>query len=133
VDDNPADAGLVCEALAASPRGSHIHAVIDGEEAMVFLRRTGKHALAVRPDLVVLDLNLPRKDGRAVLAEVKSDPELHDLPIVVFTTSSSGLDIARCYELGANCYVSKPANLKEFFSAVQSIEEFWFDSVSLPH
>ena len=133
VDDNPADAGLICEALASSPRGSHVHGVADGEEAMAFLRRSGKHADAVRPDLVVLDLNLHRKDGRAVLAEVKADPDLHKLPIVVFTTSSSGQDIARSYELGANCYVSKPGNLGDFFAAVRSIEEFWFDRASLPH
>jgi len=133
VDDNPADASLVCEALANSRRGSHIHGVLDGEEAMAFLRHAGKHAHAVRPDLIVLDLNLPRKDGRAVLAEVKSDPDLRNLPIVVFTTSNSGLDIARSYELGANCYVSKPGNLGDFFAAVQSIEEFWFDRASLPH
>jgi chemotaxis family two-component system response regulator Rcp1 len=133
VDDSLADAGLVCEALASSLHGSHVHGVLDGEEAMAFLRRAGKYAHAVRPDLIVLDLNLPRKDGRAVLAEIKSDPALHNLPIVVFTTSNSGQDIVRSYELGANCYVSKPANLKDFFAAVQSIEEFWFDFASLPH
>jgi len=133
VDDNPADVGLIREVLATSPHGSHVHGVTDGEEAMAFLHRTGKHAHAVRPDLVVLDLNLPRKDGRAVLAEVKADPDLHKLPIVVFTTSNSGLDIVRSYELGANCYVSKPGNLGDFFAAVQSIEEFWFDFASLPH
>ncbi len=133
VDDNPADVGLIREVLASSPHGSHVHEVTDGEEAMAFLRHEGKHAHASRPDLVVLDLNLPRKDGRAVLAEVKADPDLHKLPIVVFTTSNSGLDIARSYELGANCYVSKPGNLGDFFAAVQSIEEFWFDFASLPH
>ncbi|MGA8151213.1 MAG: response regulator [Terriglobales bacterium] len=133
VDDSPADASLVCQALALSPRGSHIHGVTDGEEAMAFLHRLGKHAHAVRPDLVVLDLNLPRKDGRAVLAEVKADPDLHRLPIIVFTTSSSGLDVVRSYELGANCYVTKPGNLGDFFAAVRSIEEFWFDFASLPH
>ena len=133
VDDNPADATLVCEALASSSRGTRIHSVVDGEEAIAFLHRSGKHADAVCPDLVVLDLNLPRKDGRAVLAEVKSDPNLHMLPIVVFTTSNSGLDIGRSYELGANCYVTKPGNLDEFFAAVRSIEQFWFDLASLPH
>jgi len=133
VDDNPADVGLISEVLASSPHRSHVHRVVDGEEAMAFLRRSGKHSDAVRPDLVVLDLNLPRKDGRAVLAEVKADPDLHKLPIVVFTTSSSSLDIARSYELGANCYLSKPGNLGDFFAAVQSIEEFWFDFASLPH
>jgi len=132
VDDNPADACLVCEALATSHRGSHVHEVEDGEEAMEFLRRLGRHSDAVRPDLVVLDLNLPRKDGRQVLAEVKSDPDLHKLPIVIFSTSRSGVDIVRSYELGANCYVTKPGNLQDFFAAVRSIEEFWFDRASLP-
>jgi two-component system, chemotaxis family, response regulator Rcp1 len=133
VEDSPADAGLVLEALAGSARGSHVHRVSDGEEAIEFLRRSGQHGNAVRPDLVVLDLNLPRKDGRAVLAEVKSDPDLHQLPIVVFTTSNSGGDITRSYELGANCYVSKPGTLCDFFTAVRSIEEFWFDFACLPH
>jgi two-component system, chemotaxis family, response regulator Rcp1 len=133
VDDNPADTGLVCQALATSPHGSRIYGVVDGEEAMLFLRRRGRHAEAVRVDLVVLDLNLPRKDGRAVLAEVKADPDLQRLPIVVFTTSNSGQDILRSYELGANCYVTKPGNLADFFAAVRSIEEFWFDFAILPH
>ncbi len=87
----------------------------------------------MRPDLVILDLNLPRKDGRAVLAEVKADPELNELPVVVFTTSHSPHDIARCYELGANSYVSKPGNLGQFFSAVRSIDNFWFGFASLPN
>ena len=133
VDDNPADVTLVREALAASPHGSHVHEVEDGEEALAFLRRVGKHANAVHPDLVVLDLNLPRKDGRAVLAEVKSDAELRHLPVVVFSTSNARTDIRRSYELGANCYVRKPGNLADFFAAVQSIEEFWLDFASLPH
>ena len=132
VDDNPADAGLACEVLATSTRQSHISTVSDGEEALAFLHRSGKYSDAVRPQLLILDLNLPRKDGRAVLAEVKADPVLCEIPVVVFTTSRSGRDIARCYELGANCYVSKPGNLGEFFSAVRSIEELWFRFASLP-
>ena len=99
---------------------------------MAFLRRTGPFADTVRPDLVILDLNLPRKDGRAVLAEAKADTSLRTIPVVVFSTSRSMLDITRSYDLGANCYVSKPGNLKDYFSAVQSIEEFWFGSASLP-
>ena len=99
---------------------------------MAYLRRAGPYANAIRPDLVILDLNLPKKDGRAVLAEAKADAELRTIPIVVFSTSRSMLDIARSYELGANCYVSKPGNLNDYFLAVQSIEEFWFGSASLP-
>jgi two-component system, chemotaxis family, response regulator Rcp1 len=94
--------------------------------------RAGPYADAVRPDLVILDLNLPNKDGRAVLTEAKADADLHTIPIVVFSTSRALMDILGSYELGANCYVSKPGSLNEFFLAVQSIEEFWFSSASLP-
>jgi chemotaxis family two-component system response regulator Rcp1 len=132
VDDNPADVVLAREALAGGRYQSCISNVADGEEAMAFLRRTGPFADTVRPDLVILDLNLPRKDGRAVLAEAKADTSLRTIPVVVFSTSRSMLDITRSYDLGANCYVSKPGNLKDYFSAVQSIEEFWFGSASLP-
>jgi CheY-like chemotaxis protein len=132
VDDNPADANLTCEVLATSERQSQVSTVADGEEALQFLHRSGRFADAVRPDLIILDLNLPRKDGRAVLAEVKADPELNEVPVVVFTTSHAPRDIARCYELGANSYVSKPGNLGQFFSAVRSIENFWFGFASLP-
>lgn len=132
VDDNPGDIALVGDALADSPRSSRIHAVTNGEEAMAFLHRTGKYASAVRPDLMLLDLNLPRKDGRAVLADVKSDAELRQIPVVIFSTSRSRRDITRSYELGANCYLSKPCDLAEFFAAVKSVETFWFGHVCLP-
>jgi two-component system, chemotaxis family, response regulator Rcp1 len=132
VDDNPADVGLAREASAGGRHQSCISNVVDGEEAMAYLRRAGVHANAIRPDLVILDLNLPKKDGRAVLAEAKADAELRSIPIIVFSTSRSMLDIARSYALGANCYVSKPGNLKDYFLAVQAIEEFWFGSASLP-
>ena len=132
VDDNPADVGLAREALAGGRHHSCISDVADGEEAMAYLHRAGQYANAVRPDLVILDLNLPKKDGRAVLAEAKADAGLRVIPVVVFSTSRSMLDITRSYELGANCYVSKPGNLKDYFLAVQSIEEFWFGSASLP-
>ena len=99
---------------------------------MAFLRRAGPYINAPRPDLMMLDLNLPKKDGRAVLAEVKADAKLRAIPVVIFSTSRSILEIARSYELGANCYVSKPGNLQEYFLAVKSIEEFWFGSASLP-
>jgi len=132
VDDNPADLDLEREVLSKSVRPSHIASVKDGEQALAFLRRQGEHRDAPRPDLVVLDLNLPRRDGRQVLAEVKTDPELRTIPIVVFTTSSSRQDIMRSYELGANCYVSKPGSLQDFFSAVRSIEQFWFGCATVP-
>ena len=132
VDDSPADAGLTREVLATSERQANIQTVSDGEEALAFLHRTGKYIDATRPDLLILDLNLPRKDGRAVLAEVKADPELNEIPVVVFTTSRSDRDIARCYELGANSYMTKPGNLAQFFSAVRSLESFWFGFASLP-
>ena len=132
VDDNPADVGLAQEALAGGRHQSCISSVTNGEEAIAFLHRSGRYANVIRPDLVILDLNLPRKDGRAVLAEVKADHDLRSIPIVVFSTSRSMLDIARSYELGANCYVSKPGNLNDFCSVMQSIEEFWFGSASLP-
>jgi len=131
VDDNPADVALAREALTGCGYRSHISDVQDGEQAMAFLRRAGQYANAVRPDLVILDLNLPRKDGRAVLAEVKADADLRTIPVVVFSTSRAMLDIKRSYELGANCYVSKPGNLDEYFLVMQSIEEFWFGSASL--
>ncbi len=132
VDDNPADVELAREALAGGRHHSCISDVADGEQAMAFLQRAGPYANAVRPDLVILDLNLPKKDGRAVLEGAKSDKNLHTIPIVVFSTSRSMLDIARSYELGANCYVSKPGNLDEYFVTLRSIEEFWFGSASLP-
>jgi chemotaxis family two-component system response regulator Rcp1 len=118
--------------LAGGRHQSCISDVPDGEEAIAFLHRAGQYANAVRPDLVILDLNLPRKDGRAVLAEAKADTNLRTIPIVVFSTSRAMLDIARSYELGANCYVSKPGNLDDYFLAMQAIEEFWFGSASLP-
>ena len=133
VDDNPADTDLTRDVLAHNGCASHIHAVADGVEAIAFLRREGKHANAILPDFVILDLNLPKKDGRAVLAEVKGDPVLRKIPIAIFSTSEARQDIVRCYELGANCYVSKPGNLQDFISAVTSIGEFWFGLVRLPH
>jgi chemotaxis family two-component system response regulator Rcp1 len=132
VDDNPADTDLTSEVLARNGCPSHIHAVINGVEAIAFLRRHGKYANVPRPDFVILDLSLPGKDGRAVLAEVKADPSLRQIPIAIFSTSEARQDILRSYELGANCYVSKPGNLRDFISAVTSIGEFWFGFVHLP-
>ena len=133
VDDNPADTDLTTEVLARHGCPSHIHAVMDGAEAIAFLHREGKYANAVRPDFVILDLSLPGKDGRAVLAEVKADPLLRKIPITIFSPSEARQDIMRSYELGANCYVSKPGNLRDFISAVTSIGEFWFGLARLPH
>jgi CheY-like chemotaxis protein len=132
VDDNPADIDLTSDVLAKSLPRSRVSTVPDGEEALAFLRHQGKHEQAAVPNLIVLDLNLPRKDGRAVLAEIKADPVLKKIPVVVFTTSKAAHDINRSYELGANCYVSKPGNLPEFVRTVKSIDEFWLTTTHLP-
>ena len=132
VDDNPADVALVCEALAGGARHTKISSVGDGVEAMAFLNRREKYANALQPDLVILDLNLPKKDGLAVLAAMKAGPDLRRIPVVIFSTSQLRKDVVRSYEMGANCYVRKPGNLNEFFAAVKSIEEFWFSFVNLP-
>jgi two-component system, chemotaxis family, response regulator Rcp1 len=132
VDDNPADVALIREALTGSKHGSQIKSVGDGVEAMAFLNRRDKFANAIRPDLVILDLNLPKKDGLAVLAAMKAAPNLRRIPVVIFSTSELRKDVVRSYEVGANCYVRKPGNLNEFFSAVKSMEEFWFGFAVLP-
>jgi chemotaxis family two-component system response regulator Rcp1 len=132
VDDNPADTDLTTEVLTRNGCPSHIHAVRDGVDAIAFLRRQGKYANEIIPDFVILDLSLPGKDGRAVLAEVKADPKLRRIPIAVFSTSKAPQDIVGSYEIGANCYVSKPGNLRDFISAVTSIGEFWFGLAHLP-
>jgi CheY-like chemotaxis protein len=133
VDDNPADTDLIRDVLGRGQHPAHVSTVMDGEEAMAFLQRQGRFTGAAVPDLVMLDLNLPRKDGRAVLAEVRADAGLRRLPIVVFTTSQARHDIQRSYELGANCYVSKPGNLQDFVSAVRTIEQFWLNFAHLPN
>lgn len=132
VDDNPADVGLMREALAKSAYHSQIESLQDGAEALAFLDRRGKYANALRPDLVILDLSLPKRNGFAVLAAMKAGPELRRIPVVIFSTSRLSQDIMRSYELGASCYVSKPGNLTEFFSAVKSIEDFWCEFAILP-
>jgi two-component system response regulator len=132
VDDNPADTDLTSEILAKHGRSCRVHAVSNGVEAVAFLRRQGKYANENIPDFVILDLSLPGKDGRAVLAEVKADPFLRKIPIAVFSTSEAPQDILYSYDLGANCYVSKPGNLRDFISAVTSIGEFWFGLAHLP-
>lgn len=132
VDDNPADIDLTSEILAQSEQHFHVNAVNDGVEAISFLQRQGKYAKAPVPDLVVLDLNLPRKDGCEVLSNIKTDPALAKIPVVIFTTSQANSDIARSYKLGANCYLKKPGNLAEFVAAVQSLAKFWLGFASLP-
>jgi CheY-like chemotaxis protein len=132
VDDNPADIDLTSEVLAQSKQHFHVNAVNDGAEAISFLRHQGKYAEAPMPDLMILDLNLPRKNGQDVLAEVKSDPKLAKIPVVIFTTSQANADVARSYELGANCYLRKPGNLPDFVAVVQSLASFWLGFASLP-
>jgi len=132
VDDNLADIDLTSDVLSKSKWHIHLSAVHDGEEAISFLRRRGKYREAPTPGLIVLDLNLPRKDGRAVLAEVKTDPVLAKIPVVIFTTSHASSDIVRSYELGANCYLRKPGNLADFVALVHSMADFWLGFASLP-
>jgi CheY-like chemotaxis protein len=132
VEDNPGDARLTMEALREAKVHNRLHHVTDGIEALAFLRRQGKHAKAVRPDLILLDLNLPRKDGREVLSEIKSDDSFRRIPVVVLTTSQAEEDILRAYNLNANCYVTKPVDLDQFIKVVQTIEDFWLSVVKLP-
>ncbi|MGH9528557.1 MAG: response regulator [Terriglobales bacterium] len=132
VDDNPADIDLSRDVLSRSSCCSNVHSVGDGTEAMAFLHRKGKYKGAVAPDVVFLDLNLPGKDGRSVLAAAKSDPALRKIPIVIFSTSSAHKDIHSSYELGANCYVTKPGNLQDYVSTVSSVANFWFSCAMLP-
>jgi two-component system, chemotaxis family, response regulator Rcp1 len=132
VEDNPGDADLAREALTTSKLHNMLHVVGDGIEAMAFLHRTGKYAGAPRPDLVLLDLNLPRKDGREVLAEIKADPDLKRIPVVILTISKDEEDILRSYNLHANCFITKPIDLTQFLKVVQSIEDFWLTIVRLP-
>jgi two-component system, chemotaxis family, response regulator Rcp1 len=132
VDDNPADVALAREGLSMAAYKGKIESVNDGAEALAFLNRKGNFANAPKPDLVILDLNLPKRDGLAVLAAMRAGPNLRSIPVVVFSTSQLSKDISRSYELGANCYISKPGNLGDFFSIMKAIEQFWFGSVSLP-
>jgi CheY-like chemotaxis protein len=132
VEDSPSDAALTIEALKAGKIANRLNHVEDGVEAMSFLRRQGKYAKAARPDLIMLDLNLPKKDGREVLAELKNDPDLKLIPIIVLTTSRSDKDILQSYQLNANCYITKPVDFTNFVEVVKSIEQFWLTVVTLP-
>jgi len=132
VEDSPADVDLTREALEDAKVRNHLSVVADGVEALAFLRREGRYADAPRPDLILLDLNLPKKDGREVLAEIKADPALRRIPVVVLTTSEAEQDILRSYDLHANCYITKPVDLEAFIEVVRSIEGFWLAIVRLP-
>ena len=132
VEDNPGDERLTREALKEGKVYSNLHWVKDGVEAMQFLRREGKHGAAPRPDIILLDLNLPKKDGREVLQEIKGDDKLKRIPVVVLTTSKAEEDVLRTYDLHANCYVTKPVDLEKFIVVVKSIDVFWLTVVTLP-
>jgi CheY-like chemotaxis protein len=133
VEDNPGDVRLTLEVMKDARVRNHISMVKDGIEALAFLRREGEYADAPRPDLILLDLNLPKKDGREVLADIKSDPTLRRIPVVVLTVSKDEEDILKSYDLYANCYVTKPINMEQFIAVVRSIEDFWLTIVKLPH
>lgn len=132
VEDNPGDVRLTQEAFKDGKVRNHLSVVTDGEEVLPFLMRQGKYADAPRPDMILLDLNLPKKNGREVLAEIKRDPDLRLIPVVVLTTSKAEEDVLRAYELYANCYITKPVDLEQFLKAVRSIEDFWLTVVALP-
>ncbi len=132
VEDNPGDVRLTMEALKEAKLLNRITNVPDGVEALSYLRKEGKYANAARPDLILLDLNLPKKDGREVLAEVKTDPDLKRIPVVILTTSRAEQDILKAYNLHANCYISKPVDLDQFVKVAKSIDSFWFTIVRLP-
>jgi len=131
VEDNPGDVRLTLEALKESKIRNNVNVAYDGVEALEYLRREGKYSDAERPDLILLDLNLPRKDGREVLAEIKEDHQLRRIPVVVLTTSTAEADIFRTYDLHANCYITKPVDMDQFIHVVQTIEDFWFTIVKL--
>jgi CheY-like chemotaxis protein len=133
VEDSPGDVRLTKEAFQDVKTMIRLHVVTDGVEAMAFLRHEGSHANAPRPDLVLLDLNLPKMDGREVLALIKEDMDLKMIPVVVLTTSGSEEDISKSYRLHANCYLTKPVDLNEFMNVVRSVDDFWLTKVNLPH
>ncbi|QLE44224.1 response regulator [Nostoc sp. C052] len=132
VEDNPGDVQLTRIALEDSKISIHLNVVEDGVEAMAFLRKQEKYAKVIHPDIILLDLNLPRKDGREVLAEIKGDENLRRIPVVVLTTSQAEEDILKAYNLSANCYITKPVDFDQFVKIIQSIENFWFAIVKLP-
>jgi len=132
VEDNPGDVRLIQETLKETKLANRLSVAEEGEAAMAFLRQEGEHANATRPDVILLDLNLPRKDGREVLQEIKDDDDLKRIPVVILTTSTDEEDVLRSYNLHANCYVTKPLGLDDFITVVRAIEDFWFAIVKLP-
>jgi chemotaxis family two-component system response regulator Rcp1 len=132
IEDSPADVLMTREALEESPLAIDLHVVEDGERAMQFLRRTGRYSDTPRPDLILLDLNLPRKDGREVLAEIKVDESLKTIPVIVLTTSQAPEDVRKAYRLHSNCYIRKPVDFESYEPVVRAIERFWFTVVTLP-
>ena len=132
VEDNPGDVRLIREALNDGKLLNHLSTVSDGQQALAFLHKQGSYAQASRPDLILLDLNLPRKDGREVLAEVKADPALRSIPVVVLTSSQAEQDVVKAYDLHANCYITKPVDFQNLMEVVKSIENFWLTIVKLP-
>lgn len=132
VEDNPADARLTKEAFREADTPNTIRVVEDGEQALAYLRKEGEFTGAVRPDIILLDLNLPKKDGREVLAEIKNDPDLRRIPVIVLTTSKSEADVLKSYDMHANCYVAKPVELDDFLMVIKSIEQFWLTFAVLP-
>ncbi len=132
VEDNPGDVRLTREAMKEAKIQNNLNVVEDGIEAMSFLRQEGKYRDSPRPDLILLDLNLPRKNGREVLAEIKEDADLRFIPVVILTTSKAEEDIMKTYEHHANCYITKPVELEQFISVVKSIQDFWIGIVQLP-
>ena len=132
VEDNLGDVRLTIEALKEAKLLTSLVIVSDGVEALAYLNRQGGYRSAPRPDLILLDLNLPKKDGREVLAEIKSDPALKRIPVVVLTTSAAEADIVKCYDLQTNCYITKPVDLEQFLIVIKSLEEFWLTIVKLP-
>jgi chemotaxis family two-component system response regulator Rcp1 len=133
VEDNPGDVRLTQEAFKEGKLFNNLHVAVDGEQAVSFLRRNGAHREAPRPDLVLLDLNLPKKDGREVLAEMKHDRQLRSIPVVVLTTSKDSQDIKHAYDLNCNCYITKPIDLDRFIDVLRTIDRFWLGIVSLPY
>ncbi|RLG31606.1 response regulator [Methanosarcinales archaeon] len=132
VEDNPGDVRLTQEVLRDGKVRNNMHVAKDGVDAISFLQQTGEYAGAPRPDIILLDLNLPKKDGREVLADIKADPDLKKIPVVVLTTSSAEQDIFKSYDLHANCYITKPVDLDQFIRVIRSIEDFWLTIVKLP-
>lgn len=132
VEDNPGDVRLTIEAFKEGKLTNNMNVVGDGEEAMAFLRKEGEYENAPRPDIILLDLNMPKKDGREVLAEIKQDPNLKRIPVVILTTSNAEKDILKSYDLHANCYINKPVDLNQFIEVVKYIKDFWLTIVRLP-